>query len=160
MCDALPHNARRRIEFQHRLHPEPVQRNRDGPEQCHGQHRTAQNQCPDGRPLVRLERLEVSDTSVDLAKQEVVVGKINSQNLETWAAGKDGQLDWQKLSSQPEKTPAKTAEVVTVEAPKPAPVAPSKPRAVLLKDVGFDYRVHLADKSRKPRWRWMSARST
>ncbi|MBM1206979.1 DUF748 domain-containing protein [Pseudomonas fragi] len=106
----------------------------------------------DGRPLVRLERLEVSDTSVDLAKQEVVVGKINSQNLETWAAReKDGQLDWQKLfASQPEKTPAKTAEVVTVEAPKPAPVAPSKPWAVLLKDVDLrDYRVHLADKEPK-----------
>ncbi|MFJ3431796.1 MULTISPECIES: DUF748 domain-containing protein [Pseudomonas] len=108
--------------------------------------------APDGRPLVRLERLEVSDTSVDLAKQEVVVGKINSQKLETWAAReKDGQLDWQKLfASQPEKTPAKTAEVVTVEAPKPAPVAPSKPWAVLLKDVDLrDYRVHLADKEPK-----------
>ena len=108
--------------------------------------------APDGRPLVRMERLEVSDTSVDLAKQEVVVGKINSQNLETWAAReKDGQLDWQKLfASQPEKTPAKTAEVVTVEAPKPAPVAPSKPWAVLLKDVDLrDYRVHLADKEPK-----------
>ena len=108
--------------------------------------------APDGRPLVRLERLEVSDTSVDLAKQEVVVGKINSQNLETWAAReKDGQLDWQKLfASQPEKAPAKTAEVVTVEAPKAAPVAPSKPWAVLLKDVDLrDYRVHLADKEPK-----------
>ena len=108
--------------------------------------------APDGRPLVRLERLEVSDTSVDLAKQEVVVGKINSQNLETWAAReKDGQLDWQKLfASQPEKAPAKTAEVVTVEAAKAAPVAPSKPWAVLLKDVDLrDYRVHLADKEPK-----------
>ncbi|WP_409497913.1 DUF748 domain-containing protein [Pseudomonas fragi] len=108
--------------------------------------------APDGRPLVRLERLEVSDTSVDLAKQEVVVGKINSQNLETWAAReKDGQLDWQKLfASQPEKAPAKTAEVVTVEAPKAAPVAPSKSWAVLLKDVDLrDYRVHLADKEPK-----------
>ena len=108
--------------------------------------------APDGRPLVRLERLEVSDTSVDLAKQEVVVGKINSQNLETWASReKDGQLDWQKLfASQPEKAPAKTAEVVTVEAPKAAPVAPSKSWAVLLKDVDLrDYRVHLADKEPK-----------
>ena len=108
--------------------------------------------APDGRPLVRLERLDVSDTSVDLAKQEVVVGKINSQNLETWAAReKDGQLDWQKLfASQPEKVPAKNAEVVTVEAPKAAPVAPSKPWAVLLKDVDLrDYRVHLADNEPK-----------
>ena len=108
--------------------------------------------APDGRPLVRLERLDISDTSVDLAKQQVVVGKINSQNLETWAAReKDGQLDWQKLfASQPEKASAKTDEVVTVEAPKAAPVAPGKPWEVLLKDVDLrDYRVHLADKEPK-----------
>lgn len=37
--------------------------------------------APDGRPLARLERLDISDTTVDLAKQQVVVGKINSQNL-------------------------------------------------------------------------------
>ena len=69
-----------------------------------------------------------------------------------WAAReKDGQLDWQKLfASQPEKAPAKNAEVVTVEAPKAAPVAPSKPWAVLLKDVDLrDYRVHLADNEPK-----------
>ena len=108
--------------------------------------------APDGRPLVRLERLDVSDTSVDLAKQKVVVGKIQSKNLETWAAReKDGQLDWQKLfASQPEKTAHKADKVVTVEAPKPAPVAPSKPWEVLLKDVELrDYRVHLADKEPK-----------
>ena len=54
--------------------------------------------APDGRPLAKLERLDVSDTTVDLAKQQVVVGKIRSQKLETWAALEaDGQLDWQKL---------------------------------------------------------------
>ena len=108
--------------------------------------------APDGRPLVRLERLDVSDTSVDLAKQKVVVGKIQSKNLETWAAReKDGQLDWQKLfASQPEKAAHKADEVVTVEAPKPAPVAPDKPWEVLLKDVELrDYRVHLADNEPK-----------
>ena len=108
--------------------------------------------APDGRPLVRLERLDVSDTSVDLAKQKVVVGKIQSKNLETWAAReKDGQLDWQKLfASQPEKAAHKADEVVTVEAPKPAPVAPGKPWEVLLKDVELrDYRVHLADNEPK-----------
>ena len=108
--------------------------------------------APDGRPLVRLERLTISDTTVDLAKQQVVVGKIQSNNLETWAAReKDGQLDWQKLfASQPAKPAHKTDDVVTVEAPKPAPVAPSKPWQVLLKDVELrDYRVHLADKEPK-----------
>lgn len=105
--------------------------------------------APDGRPLARLERLDVSDTTVDLAKQKVVVGKIQSKNLETWAAReKDGQLDWQKLfAEQPAKTAPKTSDPVTVEAPKPGPAAPSKPWQVLLKDVELrDYRVHLADK--------------
>ena len=108
--------------------------------------------APDGRPLVRLERLDVSDTRVDLAKQQVVVGKINSRNLETWATReKDGQLDWQKLFATPAtKAPSKKEQVVTVEAPKSAPVAPGKPWEVLLKDVELrDYRVHLADKEPK-----------
>lgn len=105
--------------------------------------------APDGRPLARLERLDVKDTTVDL-KQHVVVGKINSKNLETWATREaDGQLDWQKLlASQPAGRAKPTAnDPVTVEAPKPGPVAPSKPWQVLLKDVELrDYRVHLADK--------------
>ncbi|KQB55134.1 hypothetical protein AQS70_05960 [Pseudomonas endophytica] len=108
--------------------------------------------APNGRALARLERLNVSDTTVDLAKQHVVVGKIQSNKLETWATReKDGQLDWQKLfASQPVKIVKKTDEVVKVEPPKPAPVAPSKPWQVLLKDVDLrDYLVHLADKEPK-----------
>jgi uncharacterized protein involved in outer membrane biogenesis len=114
--------------------------------------------APDGRPLVRLKNLEVSETSIDLAKQRVTVGKIRSQGLETWAAREsDGQLDWQKLfASQPSKTEAKKAEA---EKQQPAtatgseananaaPVAPSKPWQVLLRDTQLrDYRIHLADK--------------
>lgn len=107
--------------------------------------------APDGRPLARLERLDVSETSVDLAKQQVVVGKISSQKLETWAAREaDGQLDWQKLfASQPAK-PAPKHEPATAEAPK-EPTAPSKPWQVLLKDVQLrNYQVHLADRQVKP----------
>jgi len=112
--------------------------------------------APDGRPLARLEKLDVSETTVDLAKQQVIVGKIRSNKLETWAALEaDGQLDWQKLfASQPSK-PAPAAEPATAPAtadsPKPAPAAPSKPWQVLLKDVQLrDYQVHLADRSAKP----------
>ena len=112
--------------------------------------------APDGRPLVRLERLDVSETTVDLAKQQVVVGKIRSNKLETWAAREaDGQLDWQKLfASQPSK-PAQKPEAATAPAtadsPKPAPAAPSKPWQVLLKDVQLrNYQVHLADRQVKP----------
>ena len=114
--------------------------------------------APDGRPLAKLARLDVTDTTVDLAKQQVVVGKIRSQKLETWAALEaDGQLDWQKLfASQPSKAAAKAkAEPVSTPAaadsPKPEPTPASKPWQVLLKDVQLrDYQVHLADRKAQP----------
>ncbi|MGE8353321.1 MAG: DUF748 domain-containing protein [Pseudomonas protegens] len=107
--------------------------------------------APDGRPLARLERLDVSEATVDLAKQHVIVGKIRSQKLETWAALEaDGQLDWQKLfASQPAK-PAAKPQPATADTPK-EPTAPSKPWQVLLKDVELrNYQVHLADRQAKP----------
>ncbi|MEX3773895.1 DUF748 domain-containing protein [Pseudomonas sp. MYb118] len=113
--------------------------------------------APDGRPLARLERLDVTDTTVDLAKQQVEVGKIRSQKLETWAALEaDGQLDWQKLfASQPSKEAVK-AKSEPAETPAAAdspkePPAPAKPWQVLLKDVQLrDYQVHLADRKAQP----------
>ena len=113
---------------------------------------------PDGRPLVKLERLDVSDTTVDLAKQQVVVGKIRSNKLETWAALEaDGQLDWQKLfASQPSKAAVKAkaepaATPAAADSPKPEPAPPSKPWQVLLKDVQLrNYQVHLADRKAQP----------
>ncbi|KAA0944898.1 DUF748 domain-containing protein [Pseudomonas sp. ANT_H14] len=112
--------------------------------------------APDGRPLVRLERLDVSETTVDLAKQQVIVGKIRSNKLETWAALEaDGQLDWQKLfasqPSKPQAAPEPATAPATADSPKPAPAAPSKPWQVLLKDVQLrNYQVHLADRQAKP----------
>jgi len=114
--------------------------------------------APDGRPLARLERLDVSETSLDLAKQQVVVGKIRSNKLETWAALEaDGQLDWQKLfASQPSKPAAKAAAEpadapAAADSPKTEPTAPSKPWQVLVKDVQLrNYTVHLADRSAQP----------
>lgn len=113
---------------------------------------------PDGRPLVRLKNLDVSDTSIDLAKQRVTVGNIRSQGLETWAAREaDGQLDWQKLfASQPsraeqKKIQAQKQQPATASAELPPAgkdsAAPSKPWQVLLHDTQLrDYRVHLTDK--------------
>ena len=114
--------------------------------------------APDGRPLVRLKNLDVSDTSIDLAKQRVSVGKIRSQGLETWAAREaDGQLDWQKLfAGQPSKAQEKKAEAAKKEpatatgsetTAKTEAATPSKPWQVLLRDTQLrDYRIHLADK--------------
>lgn len=131
---------------------------------------------PEDKPLLRLERLEVGDTSLDLAKQQVVIGTIRSQKLETWAAReKDGQLDWQKLfatHSQPTQAttaaatpeaPAPSEEAAASPAEKPAatpahaqqqtastapPAEPAKPWQVLLRDVQLrDYQIHLADRA-------------
>ena len=114
--------------------------------------------APDGRPLAKLERLDISETTVDLAKQQVVVGKIRSHKLETWAALEaDGQLDWQKLfASQPSKPAAKAkaepaSTPAAADSPKPEPTPPGKPWQVLLKDVQLrDYQVHLADRKAQP----------
>ena len=96
---------------------------------------------PQGKPLVRLQRLDIDNTSLDLAKQQVVVGQVRSQGLEAWAAREaDGQLDWQKLFAKPESANSEAAE--------PAEQAgESKPWQVLLQDVQLrDYKAHLADR--------------
>ncbi|MGQ7817323.1 DUF748 domain-containing protein [Metapseudomonas furukawaii] len=102
--------------------------------------------APDNRPLANLEVLEVSDSSLDLAKQEVLVGKIQSRNLETWAAREaDGQLDWQKLFAS-EARPAAKAESADAPAEKPS-AEPARPWIVTLKDTQLrGYKVHLADR--------------
>ncbi len=107
--------------------------------------------APDGRPLVKLAELNVSDTSLDLVKQQVVVGKIRSQGLETWAAREvDGQLDWQTLFAKPE-APAPAASQTADASANNASSAPAKPWQVLLKDVQLrGYQLHLADRGVSP----------
>lgn len=82
--------------------------------------------APDGRPLVNLARLDISETSVDLAKQQVQVGKIRSNGLETWVAREaDGQLDWQKLLASAPRRPATAAEAAEAAAPATADSPPA-----------------------------------
>ena len=127
-------------------------------------------QTPDQRPLLNLARLEISDTAVDLGAQQVLIGQLRSQQLETWAAReKDGELDWQKLLATPASAPETTTSATTVTPaaePLPAESAdatavaqssgtaantrasePAKPWQILLKDAQLrDYQVHLADR--------------
>jgi uncharacterized protein involved in outer membrane biogenesis/outer membrane protein OmpA-like peptidoglycan-associated protein len=80
---------------------------------------------PEGKPLAKLATLDVAETTLDLVKQEVVVGQIRSQGLEAWAAReKDGQLDWQKLFAnfKPYKRPEEPKPQAQA-APEPAPAA-------------------------------------
>ncbi len=98
---------------------------------------------PDGRKLIRMERLELSETSLDLAKQQVSIGKLRSHNLETWAAREaDGTLDWQKLfasTSDNSDADDSAADDTAQEA--------GAPWQVSLRDAQLrDYRVHLVDR--------------
>lgn len=124
----------------------------------------------DGRPLVKLANLNISETSFDLVKQQVLIGKVRSQGLETWAAREaDGQLDWQKLfaekpaSSAPTASPPAPTSSTAVAAapatatspdpaaPAPAPAPASQPWQVVLSDVQLrDYQIHLADRAVTP----------
>lgn len=116
--------------------------------------------APDGRPLARLERLDVSETTVDLAKQQVVVGKIRSQKLETWAALEaDGQLDWQKLfASQPAKTVAKPAPAAA-DSPQPAPRRQANPGRCCSRTCNCAITRCTWRTARPSRqWRWRSGR--
>ena len=98
---------------------------------------------PAGKPLVRLQRLDVDDSTLDLAKQQVVIGQVRSQGLEAWAAREaDGQLDWQKLFAKPASGQPAAAEQV-----EPEGSDEGKPWQVLLQDVQLrDYKAHLADR--------------
>lgn len=54
--------------------------------------------APDGRPLARLQSLEVGNVALDLDKRQLSIGQVLGQGLEAWAAREaDGELDWQKL---------------------------------------------------------------
>lgn len=98
---------------------------------------------PDGRKLIRMERLELSEASLDLARQQISIGKLRSRNLETWAAREaDGELDWQKLF-------ASTSDKTDADAPTTDDTAKgaNAPWQVLLRDAQLrDYRVHLVDR--------------
>ncbi|WP_049341064.1 DUF748 domain-containing protein [Stutzerimonas stutzeri] len=98
---------------------------------------------PDGRKLVRLERLELSETTLDLARRQVSIGKLRSRHLETWAArAADGELDWQKLFAAG-PSPSNADEQIADSETQTA----GEPWQVLLQDAQLrDYRVHLADR--------------
>ncbi|WP_313739947.1 DUF748 domain-containing protein [Pseudomonas sp.] len=108
---------------------------------------------PDGRPLARLASLDVSDATLDLAKQRVIVGKVRSEKLETWAALQpDGQLDWQALfASQPSAPSTQDKHApATAEPARTQASAPAKPWQVLLKDVQtHNALIHLQDRRQK-----------
>ncbi|WP_437342502.1 hypothetical protein [Pseudomonas asiatica] len=94
--------------------------------------------APDGRPLARLASLEVSETSVDLVKQLVTVGKIRSENWKPGPRWKGRPARLAETVRQPagQGYAEGKAEPAAAE-PTPEQQAakePSKPWQVLLKD--------------------------
>lgn len=86
-------------------------------------------------PLLRLSSLEISDTSLDLARREVHLGSIRSQGLEAWAARQaDGQIDWLQLLQPGNSATEQPAETE------------GAPWRILLTDAQLrDYQLHLTD---------------
>lgn len=93
-----------------------------------------------GRPLLQLERLDISDSSLDLASKQLRLGQIRSQNLQAWVAREaDGAIDWQKLLA-----PASAEQTAADETGDPAV---EKPWQILLADAQLrDYHLHLTDR--------------
>ena len=93
------------------------------------------------QPLARLDNLSISDTSFDLVKQKLQIGKASSSNLEAWAdIDKNGVINWQKLlpSATTEK-PADTTQSSTNSSPE---------WRIIVKQADFtQQQFHLADHS-------------
>ena len=111
----------------------------------------------EGQPLLRLPKAEIEQTSLDLQKRQITLGRLRSQALEGWVAREaDGQLNWQRLFAggtevrPAEPTPAESA--ASTEKPgqptRPAGTTDSvQPWRILLPDAQLrGYRLHLADK--------------
>lgn len=106
----------------------------------------------DGQSMVRLNNLEISQTSLDLAKQQVVIGQLRSEALETWVTREpDGELNWQKLLAPSSSADARPKTAEQTDAVEPATTVaaddPTKAWQVLLNDAQLrDYRIHLRDR--------------
>ncbi|MCO2034043.1 DUF748 domain-containing protein [Pseudomonas aeruginosa] len=65
---------------------------------------------PQGKPLAKLASLDVAATTLDLAKQEVVLGEVRSQGLEAWAAREKDASVAETERATDDKESAKAAE--------------------------------------------------
>lgn len=99
-------------------------------------------------PLLRLNSLEISDTSLDLVRREVRLGSIRSQGLEAWATRQeDGQIDWLQLlqpgNTTTETTSGEQATPATAEVDSETEAAPWR---ILLSAAQLrEYQLHLTD---------------
>ncbi|WP_217476407.1 DUF748 domain-containing protein [Stutzerimonas stutzeri] len=106
---------------------------------------------PDGEPAGRLEGLEISETSLDLAKQQVTIGQLRSRTLETWVTREsDGELNWQKWlapKSDAQRRRAAAEDAASSPAATADATEPDTAWQVRLRDAQLrDYQVHLNDR--------------
>ncbi|MGV8664381.1 DUF748 domain-containing protein, partial [Pseudomonas aeruginosa] len=92
---------------------------------------------PQAKPLATLASLDVAATSLDLAKQEVMLGEVSSKGLEAGGAReKEGQPDWQKLLA--DFTPPTRKAPAPKQAENTDPAADPKDAAKTTSDPGTD----------------------
>lgn len=109
----------------------------------------------EGQPLLRLNRAEIAQTSLDMQKRQVTIGQVRSQALESWLIREpNGQLNWQRLvAGKAEPISSETTEEPTQDDPQPVQQrdAPSQPWRIVIGDTELrGYQLHLADKAPEP----------
>ncbi len=96
------------------------------------------------QPLLKLPRLDISDTHFDLAQRSLHIGQASSSKLEAWAhIDQQGVINWQNLV--PSATPTSSNSTNTTAKQTKAA---SQPWHITVKQADFtQQRVHLADQS-------------
>ena len=103
------------------------------------------------QPLARLDRLSISDTRFDLAKQTLQIGKVKSSKLEAWAEiDKNGLINWQKLLPSPSETQSAKKTIVANDNPPSKNENENKPGwRIMVKQADLNQQqFHLADHSK------------
>ena len=97
------------------------------------------------QPLARMAQLSVSETEIDLAKQQVQIGNISSSKLEAWTEiDKNGVINWEKL------LPSAPAEKIVDNSPADSKDTNEQSAwRIIVKQADLtQHQFHLADNSR------------
>ncbi|GAB6389042.1 DUF748 domain-containing protein [Stutzerimonas marianensis] len=94
----------------------------------------------DDAPLIRLETLEIDDSTLSLAERKVTIGTLRSRKLEAWASRhENGEIDWLAMFAKQTSEDASPSEPASDG-------APDQPWQVMVGTAQLrGYRAHLTD---------------
>ena len=107
------------------------------------------------QPLLRLEKLSISDTQFDLAGQKLQIGKVSSAKLSAWTEiDKNGESNWEKLlpSAAKDKNTTDTNSTSAHDGKENSdPTTPAEEESkwqIIVKQAGLsNHQFHLVDNS-------------